>query len=115
MKVICESCGGEGHHGYEQDSGNPFTCYACGGTGEVDDGEIYDPLLDVLSDPDADESDIDAAFASPGSALRAASWRNPRNLPCPTCGVENRLTPADAARGYQCDRCADRAERGMDY
>jgi hypothetical protein len=51
-------------------------------------------------------------FANPGgnSALRAASRTNPRNLPCPTCGAENVLTPADVARGYQCDRCADRDE-----
>ena len=51
-------------------------------------------------------------FADPGgrSALRAASKKNPRNLPCPNCGAKNRLTPADRARGYQCDSCADRAE-----
>ena len=55
-------------------------------------------------------------FAEPGgrSALRAAGRRNPRNLPCPTCGGKNRLTPADVARGYQCDRCADRDE-GVGY
>lgn len=54
----------------------------------------------------------DEAFADPGgrSALRAASKRNPRNLPCPNCGAPNRLTPADRARGYQCDACADAAE-----
>ena len=53
-------------------------------------------------------------FADPGgnSALRAASARNPRNLPCPTCGGLNLLTPADRARGYQCNGCADRAEGG---
>lgn len=53
-------------------------------------------------------------FADPGgnSALYAASARNPRNLPCPTCGRENMLTPADRARGYQCDYCADACERG---
>jgi hypothetical protein len=56
-------------------------------------------------------------FADPGgnSALRRASADNPRNLPCPSCGAENTLTPADRAAGYQCDRCAERAERGMDY
>jgi hypothetical protein len=45
------------------------------------------------------------------SALRAASAHNPRCLPCPTCGRANVLTPADRARGYQCNACADAAER----
>lgn len=51
-------------------------------------------------------------FADPGgrSALRRASKQNPRNLPCPTCKKPNRLTPADARRGYQCNSCADRDE-----
>jgi hypothetical protein len=51
-------------------------------------------------------------FADPGghSALRRASKTNPRNLPCPTCGAKNRLTPADVELGYQCDQCADRDE-----
>lgn len=58
--------------------------------------------------------DDDLDFAEPGgnSALRAATPSNPRNLPCPTCDSPNRLTPKDVALGYQCDRCADRAERG---
>jgi hypothetical protein len=67
---------------------------------------------------DDDEDLIDGVgFADPGgnSALRAATKDNPRNLPCPNCGTENVLTPADRARGYVCDRCADAAERGMDY
>jgi hypothetical protein len=53
-------------------------------------------------------------FADPGgrSALRAATRDNPRDRPCPTCGRENMLTPLDVARGYQCDICADEAERG---
>lgn len=57
-------------------------------------------------------------FADPGgnSALYAAGPNNPRNLPCPTCGAENVLTPKDRAAGYQCDRCADIAEgRAMPY
>jgi hypothetical protein len=60
------------------------------------------------------DDDFDHGFADPGgkSALRAASKKNPRNLPCPNCGAKNRLTPADRARGYQCDACADRAEGG---
>jgi len=51
-------------------------------------------------------------FADPGgkSALRAASKRNPRNLPCPTCKRPNLLTPADRERGYQCNACADLEE-----
>lgn len=71
-------------------------------------------------DDDEDEDDYkeddDCIFADPGgvSALRAASETNPRNLPCPTCGEPDRLTPTDKAQGYQCDACADRAERGLD-
>ena len=51
-------------------------------------------------------------FANPGgrSALRRATRRNPRNLPCPTCGQPDRLTPADRQLGYQCDECADSLE-----
>ncbi len=53
-------------------------------------------------------------FAEPGgeSALRAATKNNPRNLPCPNCGEPNRLTRIDVRRHYQCDGCANRAERG---
>ncbi len=63
---------------------------------------------------DYDDYSDRRTFRDPGgnSALRAASQRNPRNLPCPTCGRENALTPADKARGYQCDRCADACEGG---
>ncbi len=63
-----------------------------------------------------DDRDCDIDFADPGgrSALRAATKDNPRNLPCPNCGEKNRLTRADKARGYQCDSCADRCERGGD-
>lgn len=59
-----------------------------------------------------DDDDDRLQFADPygKSALRAASPRNPRNLPCPTCGEPDRLTPADKRAGYQCDSCADRAE-----
>lgn len=49
-------------------------------------------------------------FANRGSALRAASKSNPRNLPCPTCKQPNKLTPADVRQGYQCDDCAKREE-----
>lgn len=64
-----------------------------------------------------DEEDIGdgTRFAEPGgeSALRAATKNNPRNRPCPTCGAKNVLTPADVRREYQCNRCADRDERGF--
>jgi hypothetical protein len=51
-----------------------------------------------------DESDF-GDFTDPGgrSSLRAATPSNPRNLPCPTCGRPNRLTPKDEALGYQCN------------
>lgn len=60
------------------------------------------------------DDDDGCDFADPGgrSALRAARKGNRRNLPCPNCKAKNRLTPADRALGYQCDSCADRAERG---
>lgn len=69
----------------------------------------YDDDRPDWSDEDHDRRTM---FRDPGgrSALRAASKRNPRNLPCPTCKEPNRLTPADKAAGYQCD--ADRAEGG---
>jgi len=53
-------------------------------------------------------------FEGPGgiSSLRKATKSNPRNLPCPTCGEANRLTPKDVHLGYQCDQCADMTEAG---
>ena len=53
-------------------------------------------------------------FADPGgrSALRAATKKNPRRFPCPTCGRKQVLTAIDVQCGYQCDNCADQAERG---
>jgi hypothetical protein len=71
-------------------------------------GEFHD------YDFDPDYDDDRSMFADPGgeSALRAATPDNPRNLPCPTCGGEDLLTPADVAQGYQCDGCARRAEGG---
>jgi hypothetical protein len=64
---------------------------------------------------DYDDSDFDSDFADPGgrSSLRAATASNPRNLPCPNCGRPNQLTPKDRALGYQCNSCADSAERGF--
>lgn len=74
--------------------------------------ESYEPGYD----PGPDEGDLvdGVGFADPGgcSALRAATASNPRIHPCPSCHAPGRLTPADVARGYQCDACADRAESG---
>lgn len=60
------------------------------------------------------DDDDRTMFADPGgrSALRAATKSNPRKYPCPNCKAKNRLTLADKQLGYQCDECADRAERG---
>lgn len=71
-----------------------------------------DDDFDYEGDYRRGEDDEGISFADPGgrSALRAASKGNPRNLPCPSCKRPNRLTPADRARGYQCDSCADRDE-----
>jgi hypothetical protein len=61
--------------------------------------------------------DIDGVgFADPGggSALRAATCFNPRDRPCPSCHRAGMLTRIDVQRGYQCDYCANAAERGDD-
>lgn len=72
-------------------------------------------MMEYERDYDDDLIDgVGFANLGSGSALRAATKRNPRNLPCPTCHRENVLTPADRAQGYQCDGCADAAERGQD-
>ena len=50
---------------------------------------FYDDDYDFDDDPfDAGDG---TRFARSGSALRAASKRNPRNLPCGTCGRPNML------------------------
>jgi hypothetical protein len=77
----------------------------------------WDEYVERQMDREFYGEDGDIEFADPGgnSALRAASKRNPRNLPCPNCEMPDRLTPADVALGYQCDPCADRAESGREY
>lgn len=81
-----------------------------------DYGYDYEHIDDFVEDFN-EAWDRDNDFMDPGgrSALRAASPSNPRNLPCPNCGMPNRLTPEDKRLGYQCDECADRAERGIDW
>lgn len=63
----------------------------------------YDELIDLYNEVNLD-------FAEPGgrSALRAGK----RIYPCPTCKRPNRLTKKDVQLHYQCDQCADEAERG---
>jgi len=101
----------------------PRYCANCECELEGDDGEYcqeceyegQSDMNDEYSDPDSEYYLIDGVgFADPGgnSALRAATPNNPRIYPCPTCGEPNRLTRIDKERGYQCDECADRAERG---
>ena len=54
----------------------------------------------MRNDEDDDGGLIDGVgFAEEGgqSALRAATRRNPRNRPCPTCGAKNRLTRVSVA------------------
>lgn len=131
----------EGNQWRYHDEDRPDRCTQCGGPVDATlievDGErmITDPeefaaelelqgneLSDRLEheaeerysgEPD-DGIDGRETFADPGgvSALHKTTQDNPRNLPCPTCERPNRLTPADRARGYQCDSCADRDERG---
>ena len=76
----------------------------------------FDPDDEEFEGYEGDDEDDRFQFAEPhsNSALIAASRSNPRNLPCPTCGTPDVLTPADRARGYQCNACAMRAE-GYDY
>lgn len=62
---------------------------------------------------DDDELGDGTRFREPGSrsALRAGA----RRYKCPGCGRPRMLSQADRERGYVCDRCADRAEMGLDY
>ena len=95
----------------------------CVGSDECDcDDEDNDEGQDFDFDEEDDDADDDlrntidgVGFAEPGghSSLRAATEDNPRDRPCPTCGTPNRLTRIDEMRNYQCDQCADMAERGF--
>lgn len=91
------------------------------GTEEFCSEECHSEWLDdmnINNHEDIDDYLIDGVgFADPGgeSALRAETPSNPRNLPCPTCGEPNRLTPLDRKAGYHCNSCANRIERGYDW
>lgn len=75
---------------------------------DFNDAEAWEEVMDNCGYEEG------IAFAEPGgrSALRAETDDNPRNLPCPTCGTPNQLTPKDVELGYQCDACADALELG---
>jgi len=110
MSVFCEGCGadlGEPGHDIHQNDDGEYLCDGCWDDEQADmDREEFYPESE-------DDYMIDGVgFADPGgrSALRAATKDNPRNLPCPTCGRENMLTPLDRAHAYCCDICADAAE-----
>jgi hypothetical protein len=95
------------------------TCVSCGEALTDEPGEDCEHEDDHIDLYEGDE-DFEIDFADPGgrSALRAETPDNPRDRPCPTCGAENVLTPADVACGYQCNSCADRDEginTGGDY
>jgi DnaJ-class molecular chaperone len=51
----CPRCDGFGDDGIEEESGHPYTCFYCGGTGLVDESEpdVYDPTPDDFADADA--------------------------------------------------------------
>ena len=112
---VCEDCEQYVRNEYKPSIFEPGTRYAQ--SGEEDDiGYEEDYYDDEPEEQYADEDEDYIRFADPGgnSALRAASPTNPRNLPCPTCGEPNRLTPIDVSLHYQCDSCADKAERGWE-
>lgn len=64
--------------------------------------DMNDPMFDDVRDAER--------FREPGG--RSALHPGKRCRPCPTCGRKNALTIRDVQAGYQCDRCADQAERG---
>jgi hypothetical protein len=78
-------------------------------TDDDSDDDNYDDESDEYRDSAEYGDDHDPTmFANSGSALSVGD----RTKPCPTCGEPDKLTIKDARMGYQCDDCADTAERG---
>ena len=65
------------------------------------------------NDPMYDDVMLRRRFREPGG--KSALHPGKRIHTCPTCGRANQLTEKDKAKGYQCDRCADRDEGGFGY
>jgi hypothetical protein len=86
--------------------------YVWGSLNNTEPPEDDDEVIDYYAPADTYVPRSDFADPHGVSALRAATPSNPRNLPCPTCGEPNRLTPHDRQLGYQCDQCADQVEGG---
>jgi hypothetical protein len=123
----------------DYDRGDPYLCEMCGEEIDFTFGRMEE---DYFMYPSPRNRDIDLVFCSkeclvewkdesccynnfddpmyedfnpcdfrdPGG--RSALRNGPLIHPCPNCGEPNMLSPADKARGYQCDRCADQLERG---
>lgn len=87
--VECRSCGGEGHHGLDED-GRFYSCYACGETGSMtveaaaewdeENAPFCGPLLPVYRGEFGDYWDdeeprpLDARAAAAAAAAVAAFW-----------------------------------------
>ena len=55
---------------------------------------------------DYEDAEYEFYYPNENSSLREGK----RNLPCPTCKEQNKLTVEDVRRGYQCDDCANGRE-----
>jgi hypothetical protein len=110
---VCDKCEAEKRAKFRPEIFEAGTLYS--ESGEEDDIGYEDDEREWEPEPWDDEDAMrNRMFERPGanSALRRETASNPRNLPCPTCGQPDKLTPKDKALGYQCDSCADRDERG---
>lgn len=116
----------EWHDKCHNEEGN-FCCPRCGDEFDEDSPEAefitengfcdlcYKAQMEDLQMERLEGRIPDFEFANPGgySALRAETDDNPRIYSCPNCRRENQLTLKDKQKGYQCDFCADQAERGF--
>ena len=72
----CTSCGGVGDHGYEEESGLPYTCHGCGGTGtRVIDEAAYLKLEAAWHDVFAERDALAAALRDLADSVDIRSTR----------------------------------------